>query len=50
MSEDRPRPEKGLKEKVKELVEDVIDALEELVAPPQELVPVRSYGRRRPKR
>ena len=39
-----------VKEKVKEILESVVDALESLLAPPPQLVPVRPAGRRRRRR
>lgn len=40
------RPEKSLKERLDEVVQDLLDALGSLVAPEPELVPVPARGRR----
>lgn len=43
-------PQKTLKERIEELARDLLDALESLVTPQPELIPVPARGRRRPYR
>ncbi len=50
MPNDTDRPEKSLKERVEDLVRDLLESLESLVTPQPELVPVPVRGRSRPYR
>lgn len=50
MPKDKEPPQKSLKERLEELAQDLLDALESLVAPQPALVPAPARGRGRPYR